>query len=121
MVTILRALAKTCVDYNGPFTTKITRKVSAKRYLCLFTCSATRAVRFELAYSLSTADFLKAFQFSRMVATRGKPEDVTSDNGTNFVGAERELRVFVQLLDKERIVDDCSNKGIKCITLRRSV
>ena len=40
----MRAFAKCCVDYDGPFVTKITRRVSAKRYLCLFTCSATRAV-----------------------------------------------------------------------------
>ena len=90
----MRAFAKCCVDYAGPFVTKITRRVSAKRYLCLFTCPATRAVHLEMAFSLSTADFLKAF--SRMVATRGKPEEVISDNGTNFVGAERELRELIQ-------------------------
>ena len=107
----MRAFAKCCVDYAGPFVTKITRRVSAKRYLCLFTCPATRAVHLEMAFSLSTADFLKAF--SRMVATRGKPEEVISDNGTNFVGAERELRELIQSLDQTRIADDAANKGIK--------
>ena len=107
----MRAFAKCCVDYAGPFVTKITRRVSAKRYLCLFTCSATRAFHLEMASSLSTADFLKAF--SRMVATRGKPEEVISDNGTNFVGAERELRELIQSLDQTRIADDAANKGIK--------
>ena len=86
--TTMRAFAKCCVDYAGSFTTKITPRVSDKRYLCLFTCSATRAVHLEMACSLSTTDFLKTF--SRMVATRGRPEEVTSDYGTNFVGAERE-------------------------------
>ena len=84
----MRAFAKCCVDYAGPFTAKITRRVSDKRYLCPFTCSATRAVHLEMACSLSTTDFLNTF--SRMVATRGRPEEVTSDNETNFVGAERE-------------------------------
>ena len=107
----MRAFAKCCVDYAGPFVTKITRRVSAKRYLCLFTCPATRAVHLEMAFSLSTADFLKAF--SRMVATRGKPEEVISDNGTNFVGAERELRELIQSQDQTRIADDAANKGIK--------
>ena len=106
----MRAFAKCCVDYAGPFVTKITRRVSAKRYLCLFTCPATRAVHLEMAFSLSTADFLK--EFSRMVA-RGKPEEVISDNGTNFVGAERELRELIQSLDQTRIPDDAANKGIK--------
>ena len=86
--TTMRAFAKCCVDYAGPFTTKITRRVSDKRYLCLFTCSATRAVHLEMACSLSTTDFLNTF--SQMVATRGRPEEVKSDYGTDFVGAERE-------------------------------
>ena len=49
--TTRRAFAKCCVDYAGPFTTKITRRVSAKRYLCLFTCSTTGAVHLEKACS----------------------------------------------------------------------
>ena len=70
--------------------------------------SATRAVHLEMAFSLSSADFLNAF--SRMVATRGRPEEVTSNNGTNFVGAERELRELVQSMDHEGIADDAANK-----------
>ena len=79
--------------------------------MCLFTCPANRTVLLEMAFSLSTADFLKAF--SRMVTTRGKPEEVISDNGTNFVGAEGQLRELIQSLDQTRIVDDAANKGIK--------
>ena len=48
-----------------------------------------------------------------MEATRGKPEGVISDNGTNFVGAERDLRELIQSLDQTRIADDVANKGIK--------
>ena len=109
--TTMRASARCCVDYTEPFTTKITRRVSAKKYLCLFACSATRVVHLEMAYSLSTADFLNAFR--RMVTTRGRPEEVTSGNGMNFVGAERELRELVQSMDREWIMDDAANKGIK--------
>ena len=64
-----------------------------------------------MAFSLSTADFLKAF--SQMVGTRGKPEEVISNNGMNFVGAERQLRELIQSLDITRIADDVANKGIK--------
>ena len=84
----MRAFAKCCFDYAGPFTTKITRRVSVKRYLCLFACSTTTWVHLEMAYSLSTANFLNAF--SPMVATRRRAEE--DDSGTNFVGAEKELR-----------------------------
>ncbi|XP_022795745.1 uncharacterized protein LOC111334309 [Stylophora pistillata] len=48
-----------------------------------------------------------------MVATRGRLEEVTSDNGTNFVGAERELRELVQAMDQEQITGDVGNDGIK--------
>jgi hypothetical protein len=47
-----------------------------------------------------------------MVARRGKPELVISDNDSNFVGAERELRELINSLDEERIRNDASNKGI---------
>ena len=64
-----------------------------------------------MACSLSTTDFLNAF--SRMVATRGRPEEVTSDNGTSFVGAERELRELVQAMDQEQIVGNVANNGLR--------
>ena len=51
----------------------------------------------EKACSLTTPDFLNAF--SRMVATMARPEEVTSDNWTNFVGVERELRELVLAMD----------------------
>ena len=79
----------------------------------LFSCSATRAVHLEMACSLSTTDFLNAF--SRMVATRGRPEEVTSDNGTNFVGADRELRELVLAMDQEQIPDNAASDGIRWI------
>jgi len=44
-----------------------------------------------------------------MVATRGRPEEVTSDNGANFVGAERGLRELLQSMDRERITGDAAN------------
>lgn len=64
-----------------------------------------------MAFSLSTTDFLTAF--SRMVATKGRPEKVTSDNGTNFVGTERELRELVQAMDLERIADNAASIEIR--------
>ena len=58
----LRAFERVGVDYGGPFLTKQGRgKAKAKRYLCLFTCLATRAVHLEMSYSLDTASFINAF------------------------------------------------------------
>ena len=89
------------VDFAGPFVIKLTRRVTVKRYRCLFTWASTRAVHLEIFYSLDTASFLNAF--SRMAARRGKPEVMISDNGTNFTSAERELSGQVSILDQTRI------------------
>ena len=108
----LRAFARSSVDYAGPFVTVQGRgRTRMKRYLCLFTCMATRAVHLEMAFDLSTDGFLNAF--SRMASRRGLPEEMTSDNGTNFVGANNELRQLINRLDKDRIRQRTADKGIK--------
>ena len=90
------------MDYAGPFITVQGRgKQRQKRWLCLFTCLATRALHLELAWSLDTGSFLNAF--TRFVSRRGVPSEVISDNGTNFVGAVNELRELVGKLDPDRI------------------
>ena len=48
-----------------------------------------------------------------MTARRGLPEEVWTDNGTNFVGAERELRDLVDGLEPDKIVTSAANKGIR--------
>ena len=35
-----------------------------------------------------------------------------SDNGTNFVAAERELRELVEALDQSKIAQSTANKGV---------
>ena len=81
-------------------------RTRAKRYLCLFTCLTTRAVHLEMSYSLDTDSFINAF--TRMTSRRGTPTYVISDNGTNFVGAERELRELVEAHDTDRITQETS-------------
>ena len=98
--TSLRCFAHCGVHFAGPFVIKLTRKMTAKRYLCLFTCASTRAVHLEVAYSLDSDSFLNVF--FRMVARRGKPKVMTCDNGTKFTSAERELRNLVPTLDQAR-------------------
>ena len=64
-------------------------KPRQKRYLCLFTCLASRAVHLEMAYSLDVDSFLNAL--NRMINRRGVPEEILSDNGPNFFAANKEL------------------------------
>ena len=77
-----RAFSHVSVDFGGPFLTKQGRgKTRQKRYLCLFTCLETRAVRdqLELAFSLDTDALLNAFY--RMTSRHGLPKDVVCDIG----------------------------------------
>lgn len=97
--TSLRPFTHTAVDFAGPFLTKQGRgKVKTKRYLCLFTCVQTRAIHLEIAYGLDVDSFLNAFY--RMVSRRGLPKIMISDNGTNFVAANRELKDLLKQLEK---------------------
>ena len=48
-----------------------------------------------------------------MVPRRGLPQDMLSDNGTNFIGGERELRELVLQMDKDKIQNSTANSGVK--------
>ena len=87
------------MDFAGPFQLKRghTRKpVVVKAYVCLFICMATKAVHLELCDSLSTQDFMTVlWDFCNR---RGLPQNIYSDNGSNFLGAKRELEQLQKLL-----------------------
>ena len=91
------------LDYFGPFQVKQGRS-TPKRWGCLFTCLVTRAVHIEVAHSLSAESFLLAFH--RFMARRGKPAKVYSDNGTNFIAGEKELREEFARLNTKQVYDD---------------
>ncbi|XP_075156671.1 uncharacterized protein LOC142229953 [Haematobia irritans] len=82
----------TGVDFAGPFTIKSSPLKNAKLlkgYAAVFVCFSTRSVHLETCSDLSTDAFLAAF--SRFVGRRGLPKTIFSDNGRNFVGANRKL------------------------------
>lgn len=64
--------------------------------MCIFVCFCTKAVHLELVSSLTTEAFLATLK--RFIARRGKPSDIFSDNGTNFVGAVKEMREVKRFL-----------------------
>lgn len=87
-----RAFAHSGVDYAGPIKVRASagRGIRAqKAYIALFICLATRAIHLELVGDYSTPAFINAF--NRFCSRRGLPLSMYSDNGTTFVGAEKEL------------------------------
>lgn len=90
------------VDYAGPFNIKISSRrnaPTAKAYLCVFVCMATKATHLELVSSLSTDSFLATLD--RFVARRGRPRFIHSDCGSNFIGANRQLTHLFSWLRNE--------------------
>ncbi|CAI6344950.1 unnamed protein product [Macrosiphum euphorbiae] len=92
-VTPSRPFLHVGIDFAGPFMIAEGRRKNArsiKCYLSVFICMAVKAVHIEVVTDLSTEAFLAALQ--RFVARRGKPSDIYSDCGTNFKGADQQLR-----------------------------
>ena len=66
-----------------------------------------RAVHLEVAGDLSTDAFILALR--RFIARRGKPTLIWSDNGTNFIGANNELKDALKSLDQTKISNTLSS------------
>ena len=71
------------IDYFGSFLGKQGRSQ-------VKSCLSMRAVQLKLVHNLTTDSFLQALR--RFISRKGKPQQIYSDNGTNFVGAEKILR-----------------------------
>ena len=56
----------------------------------------TRAIHLELSYDLTSSAFINALR--RFLARRGPVKRIYSDNRTNFVGAERILKLLKRIL-----------------------
>ena len=65
----------------------------------------------ELAVELSTMEYIQVLR--RFFAIRGLPALMLSDNGTQFVGADRELKEMIRGLDVKELQEFCAEKGMK--------
>ncbi|XP_026331298.1 uncharacterized protein LOC113238676 [Hyposmocoma kahamanoa] len=109
-VTPSRPFTHAGVDFTGQVELKANKGRGIKTtrgYIAVFVCFATKAIHLELVSDLSTPAFLAAFK--RMCARRGTPKHVYGDNGTNFVGASRALKIeykeVLQTITKEFLAD----------------
>ena len=76
----------TGVDLAGP----ILLKGGNKAWIVLYTCAVYRAVHLDIVDSISTEEFLQSLE--RFTWTCGRPNQIYSDNGTNFVGASNLMK-----------------------------
>lgn len=113
-VKYARPFSVSGVDYAGPIMIKEGRgrgKRSVKAYIVLFVCFATKAVHLELTTDLTTESFLNVLK--RFVSRRGHVSQLYSDNATNFVGANRELKTFFQSENFKNAKTEINNRHIK--------
>ncbi|XP_062557524.1 uncharacterized protein LOC134222387 [Armigeres subalbatus] len=115
-VIVSRPFTKTGVDYFGPvYIRPAPRRTAVKAYVAVFVCLCTKAVHLELVTDLSTERFLQALR--RFIARRGRPSDIYSDNGTNFVGARNQLtelfRMFKDNQHHDRVTTELAENGVQ--------
>ena len=88
------------IDYFGPWYIKEGCR-EMKQYGILFTCMASRAIHLEVSHTIETDSFINAFR--RFVSRRGPVRQLRSDQGTNFIGAKRELQQALAEMDQGKI------------------
>jgi hypothetical protein len=116
-VTPGRPFTCTGVDYAGPYILKNGHgrtNRTIKGYIVIFICLTTRAVHIELVCDCTSSTFLNALK--RFMSRRGKVLHIYSDNGTNFSGANRELKELHKLFKSEQfaanVVEPLTNDEI---------
>lgn len=99
---VSKVFTHTGTDLCGPVQMKMStgrgQRVQ-KGYIVIFICMSTRAIHIEIVSDLSAEAFIAAFK--RFVGRRGNVEILYSDNGLNFVAANKILQ-----LESEQAIKD---------------
>ena len=117
-VTPAKPFSQSAVDYAGPVFIRHggqRSKSTSKAYIALFICMATKAIHLELVSDLTSDAFIAALK--RFIARRGIPDQIFSDNGTNFRRASSTLHELYKLFQsngfEQTTQDFTSAQGIK--------
>jgi len=108
---------KVGVDYAGPFHIKhgIRKPTLVKAYVCIIISLSVKAVHLEVVSGFTSESFIATLR--RFIARRGHPSLIWSDNGTNFVGANRELKELYEFLIQQRasgtISEFCTARNVE--------
>lgn len=107
-VVCARPFENVGVDFCGPFLIKEKKyrnRNKVKIYVAVFVCLVTKAIHLEIVSDLTTEAFLASLK--RLFARRGKARAIYSDNATNFVGANNNLKEifeFIQRSENQKII-----------------
>lgn len=117
-LTAARPFENTGVDFCEPFFIKEKAYRNIKRikvYVAVFVCLSVRAVHLELVRDLTSDSFIGCLR--RFFSRRGLSKTIYSDNGTNFVGANNQLKELYWFLNSKTIVDKtnrfASERGVE--------
>ena len=99
----------TGVDLFGPLTVKWGPGTGKHGDVC----SHVSRLALDATPSLETDDFIMILR--QFISRRGPPKEIWSDRGTNFVGANRQLRKSMARWNEEKIDRQLQQKGIKWV------
>ena len=105
------------VDYAGPVYVKygfVRRLVIVKTDICVCVSLSIKAIHLKLVSELTSEAFIASLR--RFNARHSRPRTMWSDHGTNFIGANREIKEMVIFLKQQQVREResqfCSDEGI---------
>lgn len=112
-VKIGKVFQYTGVDYAGPFEIRVpgtTEDYLKKRlWVAIFVCLMTQAVHIEIVMDLTAVSFIACYE--RFISRRARCDKLFSNNGTCFVGAEKELEKAMEKWTDKEALDHSHSKG----------
>ena len=106
------------VDYFGPWYVREGRK-DLKRHGVLFTCLVARASHLEVANSLEMDSYINVL--CHFICRRGPVGQMRSSNGSNFIGARRELKEALAEMDKDKVKAEMLEENCDWIEVKLNV
>lgn len=86
-------------------------RITVKCYGVNFTCMASREVHLKVANSLDTDGCINALW--RLISQRGQVVHIRSDNGKNFISANRELKEAITAWNDKQIERELLQAGVQ--------
>ena len=94
-------------DFAGPIYYRTKTKKEQKAYILIFSCSVSRAVHLELIPNTTTKELTKCLK--RLLARRGKPTTIYSNNAKTCQAAVKWLK---QIIKSEQLYEHLTKENI---------